>query len=85
MLACAVADAGREAVEIEMPLAVYLGRLDPNYVAARWRTVTAAGAQSGVTPLGSAPRAPQMDAPLEPRCDGDTDSHPNRTEPRTHA
>ena len=55
-LACSVADAEREAVGIEMPLAVYLGRLDPNYVAARWRSATAAGAQSGVTPLGSAPR-----------------------------
>ena len=61
-LVCVVADAERAAREVEMSLEVYLGRLDPNFVATRWKTATAAGAHSGTAPLGSAPRAPQADA-----------------------
>ena len=50
-LVCVVADAERAAREVEMSLAVYLGRLDPNFVASRWKTATAAGAHSGTAPL----------------------------------
>ena len=61
-LVCAVVEGGRAAIEVSMALDVYLGRLDPNFVATRWQTATAAGARSGTAPLGSAPKAPQVDA-----------------------